>query len=172
MKLEETLFVDSVGLYELKQYANAKKKCNAIKIELDYAIEELYDDCSPSITQPDYELGLCYVQSTPVEKMALLIIDTKERYRKMIERQERKAQLFDAALMTLTPRERDVIRVYYYGRENNLGLTEEYFSQILQEAQDKLCYFLIEEQINKRNEWNRLQKLERLKKAQQLKNAM
>lgn len=38
----------------------------------------------------------------------------------------------------LTPREIDVIRIMHFGFPNNLGLSEEYFNEILQEARKKL----------------------------------
>jgi hypothetical protein len=38
----------------------------------------------------------------------------------------------------LTPRELDVIRVMHYGRKNDLGLSPEYFQELLYSARKKL----------------------------------
>jgi hypothetical protein len=38
----------------------------------------------------------------------------------------------------LTPREQDVIRVMHFGRTNDLGLSPEYFLEVLNEARSKL----------------------------------
>jgi hypothetical protein len=40
---------------------------------------------------------------------------------------------------TLTPREKDVIRVMYFGRKNDLGLSPDYFQETLISARVKLA---------------------------------
>lgn len=41
-------------------------------------------------------------------------------------------------IQKLTPRELDVINIMYYGRKNNLGLSPEYFNEVLISARKKL----------------------------------
>jgi hypothetical protein len=38
----------------------------------------------------------------------------------------------------LTPREQDVIRVMYFGCKNDLGLSPDYFQEVLQSARAKI----------------------------------
>lgn len=45
-------------------------------------------------------------------------------------------------MQTLTYRERDVVQVHYFNRENKLGLSPEYFNEVLTEAENKLMYYL------------------------------
>lgn len=45
----------------------------------------------------------------------------------------------------LSPREKDVIRVMYFGKKNDLGLSEEYFLEVLNGARSKL----------ESNKWNK-----------------
>lgn len=136
MKLEE------FGLYELSQYAAANFEYMGLVLERDTLIQSLYDDISPTMVAYDYDTGQSYAVSYNPEATALNIISTKERYKKMIDIVERKAQLFEAAMESLTDRERDVIQVCYHYRKNDLGLSPRYFYQVLESAQQKLCSFL------------------------------
>lgn len=165
----EVFFSDQIGLYELSQYAQARYWTNQLKIERDLKVQELYDDCSPTITQFDYDQCRSFVQSTPVEDMAIMIIDEKEKYRKMIDKHERKAHTFEQVIDELTPRERDVIQVAYQGRENDLGLSNRYFNEVLQEAELKLCSLLTKAQFEKRREFSLILKEERKEKAKRIK---
>lgn len=133
---------ENFGLFELRQYVDSTVYKDLLAAERDEAVEALYDDISPTITGYDYDEGRMYSVTTRTEAMALKIIDTKERYQKMIDKEERKALLFEAAIETLTDREQDVVRVHYFNHKDNLGLSPEYFSEILSAAQEKLCSFL------------------------------
>lgn len=130
------------GLFELRQYADSKMYTDILKNERDYVVQALYDDISPTITGYDYEEGRMYSVSCNPESMAIKIIETKERYEKMIKKEERRALMFEVGMDILTDRERDVIRVHYFGHKNTLGLSTAYFSEILHAAQEKLCSFL------------------------------
>ncbi|RYI25080.1 hypothetical protein EVU96_25030 [Bacillus infantis] len=138
MKLEE------FGLYELKQYADAAFEHAGLVLERDTLIQALYDDISPTMVSIDYNTGEAYTVSYHPETTAINIISVKDRFQKMIDKVERKARLFGAAMENLTDRERDVIQVCYHYRKNDLGLSPQYFYQVLGSAQQKLCSFLQE----------------------------
>lgn len=144
MKLEVP-FAKRIELYELSDYAAAKLWATTLIDECEEVIAELYEDCAPVMTSIDYETGLGGAIRVSVEDMAITIIERKESYAKLIANEERKAQLFELAMESLTDRERDVIQVKYHGRPNDLGLSVEYFNQLLQETQDKLCVSLYRE---------------------------
>ncbi|MEH7442770.1 hypothetical protein V7201_10740 [Bacillus sp. JJ1122] len=133
---------ENFGLYELRRYAESSMHKDLLVAERNEVIESLYDDISPTITGYDYEEGKIYSITTNPETMALKIIDTKETYQKMIDKEEKRALLFEAGLEILTEREQDVIRVHYFQHKNNLGLSPEYFREVLTAAQEKLCSFL------------------------------
>ncbi|RJR23628.1 hypothetical protein C4578_04105 [Candidatus Microgenomates bacterium] len=160
MKLEVP-FSRRIELYELSDYAAARKWTDSLIAEREEVIEDLYEDCAPVMTSFDYDTGLCGVARISVEDMALTIIERKESYAKLIANEERKAKLFELAMESLTERERDVIQVQYHGRPNNLGLSVGYFNQLLREAQDKLCISLYREQEIRQvvNEEERREKL-------------
>lgn len=151
------------GFYELSQYAFAANILQELKEERDMEVQALYDDISPTVTSVDYETGQLFTRSFHPEAMALKIIDTRERYEALINKAERKSNLFRIGMETLTDRERDVIQVCYFGRENNLGLSVSHFNKILAEAQKKLCLFLGKEQQkyadNKKTSFTKLGKL-------------
>lgn len=138
MKLEELGF----GLYELNQYAIASIERKALIKEKDEIIQEMYEDISPTITSVDYVTGLLQTISYHPEETAINIILEKEKYDRIIKKREAKATMFDKAMDTLEPRERDVIAVTYFNRKNDLGLSEEYFRDTLETAQIKLCAYL------------------------------
>jgi hypothetical protein len=148
MKSEVT-FYQRFEAYELHDYAEARYWANRAILERDEVIEELYDDCGPTITGVDYEVGRMFATSTPVEDMAILIIDKKESYNKMIQRYTTKAEMFELAMESLTPREQDVIRVVYQGATNDLGLNQGYFHQVLREAEEKLCSYIGQKRLDK-----------------------
>lgn len=139
MKLEE--FVN-FGRYELSLYAEAAFCYKALQRECVEVVQAMYDDISPTMTAFDYDEGRSYTVSYNPEDTALNIISTKERYKKMLDKLECKAQRFEAGMEVLTDREKDVVRIAYFGHENNLGLSPEYFRQVLESAQAKLCSFL------------------------------
>lgn len=129
---------DDFGLWELAEYINAHEMIGKIKRAKEEVIQDLYDDCDPTMTFPDYDLGVTRKVGVDVAEMAIMIIERKEGFDRMIERYEQKADLFDAALKALTDHERDVIAVRYFGKPNDMGLTLEYFHKTLQEAENKL----------------------------------
>lgn len=133
---------ENFGLFELRQYADSFVYKELLTAERNEVVAALYDDISPTITSYDYDEGRIFSVTTNPESMALKIIDAKERYRKMIDKEEKKAQMFEAAMESLTDRESDVVRVHYFNHKKHLGLSPEYFSEVLSAAQEKLCSFL------------------------------
>ncbi|HWO77761.1 MAG TPA: hypothetical protein VNM69_17985 [Bacillus sp. (in: firmicutes)] len=163
----EVSFAQRIGSYEISEYATARIWADKLIAEREEVIESLYDDCSPTITGYDYEGGRMYSMSTPVEDMAIYIIDKKEFYDKMINRYSKKAELFEIAMESLTDRERDVIRIVYQGAPNNLGLSHAYFNQIFRNAEDKLSSYLTSAQQKKAEEWKNMLKEQRIKKMEE-----
>lgn len=130
------------GRYELRLYAQAARRVRELEIERDIVIEEMYEDISPTMTGVNYDSGDFYVCGSRTENTALDIIDTKGRYESMINKWQRKEELFEEAMGVLTDREMDVIAVHYQGQPNKLGLSPEYFHEVLKSAEDKLCLLL------------------------------
>ncbi|APH07216.1 hypothetical protein [Bacillus weihaiensis] len=161
----EVFFAERFESYELSEYATARYWANKAIAERDEVIESLYDDCSPTITGCDYEEGRLFSVSTPVEDMAIMIIERKREYENMIQRYVSKAELFEIAMESLTDREREVIAIAYQGAKNDLGLSHNYFRQLLHQAEEKICSYLGELQHEKRIESNRLLKKQRKEKA-------
>lgn len=147
-----------IDYYTLKQYAEASYEHKLLVNEKDRVIQDLYDDISPTITCPDYDTGLLFTRSSHTESTALEIIYQKSRYEAMIKKWEWKAKVFDQAMDTLEPRERDVIMVHYFGRQNDLGLSVQYYRDTLETAQIKLCAFL---ELNKANTLEALKEREK-----------
>lgn len=58
------------------------------------------------------------------QKLKLMGDNLKKNYVKFID--------------VLTPREQDVIRVMYFGMKDNLGLSQDYFQEVLISARQKL----------------------------------
>jgi hypothetical protein len=142
MKSPDDVFINQFGRYELSQYAFASQVIKALQAEKDTVVEEMYDDISPKMTCTDYELGVTYAVSASVEDMALNIIAVKEGYDRRMERYQDKADMFEVAMSSLSPRERDVVQVRYFNTENKLGLSGEYFAKVLREAEGKLCSYI------------------------------
>jgi hypothetical protein len=163
--------IDEMGVQELYWYIDAYYMLPKIKQAKEEAIEDLYDDCDPTMTFPDYDLGVTRKVGVNVEDMAILIIERKEGFDRMIKRYERKAELFEIALESLTPREIDVINVRYFGKQNDMGLTLEYFHKTLQEAEEKLCSSICSINQDKKRQWNAAEKLARQEKAKEWRQA-
>jgi DNA-directed RNA polymerase specialized sigma subunit len=142
MKSPDEQFISQFGKYELYQYALASQLVKELKAEKEIAVELMYDEISPKMTYTDYELGRCYAVSTSVEDMALNIIDVKEGYDRRMARYQDKAEMFEIAMDSLSERERDVVNVSYFNHDNQLGLSEDYFKEVLNEAQAKLCSYI------------------------------
>lgn len=166
MKAEET-FIDRFELYELHNYIFAKKHREQLEDEYRELEQDLYDDAPMVRVCVDYSLGKIYFGSGEnLEDYVINMIERKEKFLKTIKRLQKQEELFDMAMNSLTPREKDVIQVHYFNRNNDLGLSFEFFQDILCEAQEKLCFFLGEEQAKKRmNEINKRQE-----QREQLKN--
>ncbi|MED4534837.1 hypothetical protein [Metabacillus fastidiosus] len=147
-------FPSDFGLYELSDYIFAFDMLPKVKAEKEEVIQGMYDDISPTMVSTDYDLGRMFSLSTPVEKMAIMIISEKDKYDKMLKKYERKAEMFEQAMESLSPRERDVIQVKYFGRKNDLGLSDTYFLETVREAETKLCNFINLDQLEKKKEWN------------------
>lgn len=162
----EVNFIEQFSPYELQAYAESRYWANRTIFERDEVIEGLYEDISPTIVGVNYEEGRMYYTSTPVEDMAILIIERKEEYDRIIKRYTMKAEAFDRAMDTLSDREVQVVQVYYFGRENDLGLSGVYFSEVLAEAQEKLCRFLSEARIKHIKAFNEQNKIELKRRIQ------
>jgi hypothetical protein len=163
MKSPDEQFINQFGRYELSQYALSSRLVKDLQAEKEAVSEMLYDEISPKMTYTDYDIGRCYAVSASVEDIALDIIEVKEGYDRRMARYQDKAQMFDVAMTSLSPRELDVIRVHYFDGKNNLGLSEEYFAEILHEAQDKLCSYIGQARLTEIEE-KRKQRKESLRK--------
>jgi hypothetical protein len=162
--------IHEIGVLELQEYIESYYMLPRVKAEKEDVIASLYDDCDPTMTWPDYDLGVTRTISVRTDDMAILIIERKEAYDLMIKRYEYKAELFETALETLTPREKDVIYVRYFGKPNDMGLTLEYFHKTLQEAEEKLCSSICSTNQDKKRQWNatvKVAKRERVKEWRQ-----
>src|SRR4051794_8865508 len=135
--------VYEIGLYELSEYILAYDMLPRIKAEKEEVIQSLYDDCSPTTVKRN-DLDMWVSTSVNVEDMAILIIDRKAEYDIKIQRYQGKAFIFEQAMNSLTDRECDVIQVYYFKRVNDLGLSADFFHQLLLEAERKLCSSICE----------------------------
>jgi hypothetical protein len=160
-------FSNEFGLYEIGNYVLAKQTRHLLEDEFQELEQALYDDISPSLTFFDYELGRCFKSGTSTENYALYMIEKKEGYLKLLNKIRKQEELFDVAMGSLTPRERDVIHVHYFNRQNNLGLSVDFFNNTLAEAQNKLCSFISGERQNQRETAVEERKQKLISKAQQ-----
>ncbi|WP_409276384.1 hypothetical protein V1499_23140 (plasmid) [Neobacillus sp. SCS-31] len=133
------------GLYYLQFLSEAKARVDELSEEAQEVIQALYDDISPSITQIDRELQRFYVQSTYPDTMAIRIIEKKDMYKELIQKEQAKAMTFEKAMKTLTNLERSVVQAHYYGGGTRLELSTEQYERVLNSAQWKLYSFLQEE---------------------------
>jgi hypothetical protein len=170
MKSPDDTFITRFGLYELNDYAIAASILEELKAEKEVVVEMLYDEISPKITCPDYELGRWYATTVATDSLALDIIEVKEGFDRKMKRYEEKSQMFELAMETLTPREKDVIRVQYFSFNNQLGLSPEYFAEVLQEAQNKMCVFIGEKKLNDLSEAKKRHKEELRKQVAEYKS--
>jgi hypothetical protein len=150
MKPEES-FSNRFELYELKNYIFAKKHRQALQDEFEEIEQALYDDAPMGVTRFNYELGKIYFGSGgSLEDFVINMIEKKDFYRRHLRRFQEQEELFDLAVEQLTPREKDVIQVHYFNRKNDLGLSLEYFTEILHEAENKLCSVIGNERMKQR----------------------
>lgn len=168
--MEESSNIFQIGMYELRDYIFSYSILPQIIEERHEVIESLYDDCCPTTVQPN-ETGLLVPITVNVEDMAIYIIEKKEGYDKMIKRYEGKAKLFEQAMNLLTDRERQVIQIQYFNRNNDSGLSNDYYSQVLHEAEQKLCHSICELQQSKFKLIRLQEKQERLQKVAEFKQA-
>lgn len=137
-------------LYELDLYIFAKKNRRLAEDEFKDLEEAMYEDAPMVKVCYNHDEGRMYFGSGgSVEDFVIDMIERKEAFLKQLNRLREREELFDMAMDTLTPREKDVIRVHYFNRENNLGLSLDFFQEVLTDAQTKLCSFLGEEQFNR-----------------------
>ncbi|MDP4086801.1 MAG: hypothetical protein Q8934_19735 [Bacillota bacterium] len=155
-------FANRFELYELKDYIIAKQKIDLLEAEYKAFEDSYYDDVPMTGTQYNYELGQVYCGSgcSSMEDWIIDMIEQKELRLKILNRMRKQEELFDLAMDALTPREKDVIQVVYFNRENNLGLSLEFFIEILLEALNKLCSFIGGERIKQRDEANKDRKIQ------------
>lgn len=145
-------FINRFELHELNLYIFAKKNRNILEAEFKDLEESLYEDAPMVKVCYNQDEGRMYFGSGgSVEDFVIDMIERKEAFLKQLNRLREREELFDMAMDTLTPREKDVIRVHYFNRENNLGLSLEFFQEVLIEAQTKLCSFLGEERGNRQS---------------------
>jgi hypothetical protein len=168
--IEDTQFLDEFGIYELEQYVTAKEALSQKELDYEEAIQDLYDDCSPTMTYLDEEVGLWYSRSYRVENMAILIVETREIYENEIKHLKQKIQLFDKALSSLEPLEQSVFKTYYHGSPDDLDLSESVFYEVFLKAQKKLCAFLEKARTERQELLKEKRHQELLKKAGKLRN--
>lgn len=137
-----------IDRYELNDYCFSYSVLPQIIKEREMVISELYEDCCATTVQRN-DIGMLVPMSVNPCDMAIAIIEQKESYDNMIKRYEGKAKLFEQAMDLLTDRERQVIQVFYFQRENDLNLSDEYFRQVLHDAESKLCGTISEMQESK-----------------------
>lgn len=153
MKLE-----GNFSIYELRNYIFAKNKRPAFQAIVEELVEQLYDDVPVTRTVYDYAGNRVVQGGFNLENYVIDMIEKKELYLKHLERLKNEEELLDMAIESLTPREKDVIQVHYFNRNNDLGLSLEFFQEILQEAEIKLCVFLDRETQVRRLEADRVRK--------------
>jgi hypothetical protein len=131
-------------LYELRNYALSQRLVDSLITEKDYVIECLYDDCVPATRFYDPDRDQWLKNGVNTEDMALEIIETKELYDKKIERYQKKANLFNQAMESLTDIEQQAIKSCYLHEGKHLGLSDDAFNRLLHEAEGKLVNFIYE----------------------------
>lgn len=144
-------FIHAFELPELNNYIFAKKNLPFLEEEYEELVQTLYDDISPTITCFDYDLGRCYKKGFDPEDYAIWMIEKKDGVLKLLNKLRKQEELFDIAMDSLSPRQRDVVQVHYFNRNNDLGLSLDFFNEILVEAQNKLCSFIGGERQKERN---------------------
>ena len=171
MKAEDYLFANRFGVYELETYALSNQRRIYLEEELHEFEEDWYEDSPMPKVCADPDLGTLYAGSGwhSLEDFVIDMLERKDLYRKQIERLKKQEELFNMAVDTLTPRERDIIQIHYFNRENDLGLTPEFFTEILVEAQEKLCSFIKFERVKEKEERRKQQKREIQAKADAIK---
>jgi hypothetical protein len=144
MKSPDTVFAEQFSKYELWKYSRCRKQAEEAKLERNLVVEGLYEDCVPATSYYEESLDKWLKTGTSTEDMALSIIEVKEEYDLKIKRLDNKAEMFELAMDSLTDRQRDVINIFYFDYKNDIGLSEVYFEEILKEAQDKMCSYILE----------------------------
>lgn len=159
MMSEDELFIRSFGLYELSDYIFAKQTRQKWEEDYQEMVETCYDEVPMTCTRYDYDAGRVVMGNGggSVEDYVINMIERKETVLRTLNRIRQKEELFTLAMDTLTPEERDVINVQYFNHDNDLGLSLEFFTEVLAEAHKKLCTFI----GNERQKQMELQELER-----------
>lgn len=149
----EGYFANRFELYELEIYARSKETRLKLEEELQEFEESWYEESPMPKVYANPDLGILYVGSgwPSLEDFVLDMIEQKDLFRQRIERLKKQEELFEMAVDTLTPRERDTIQVHYFNRDNDLGLSLEFFTEILEEAQEKLCSYIQHENVKRRS---------------------
>jgi hypothetical protein len=163
MKLEEAC-INQFGLHELLNYVFAKKHRHTLQEEF-YVLEENFYLDAPVVMTRNNGSILYAGSGMALEDFVIEMVEEKDLMLQRIERLRKQEELFNMAMDSLTPRERDVIQVHYFNRDNDLGLSLEFFQEVLVEAQEKLCSFIGEERAKQRVKVNR----ERIQQREQLK---
>ncbi|WP_142922618.1 hypothetical protein [Neobacillus notoginsengisoli] len=147
---------EEIGLYELSRYVYARSRHRRLVENKEEYFESLYDDIAPTITHVDYATGLLYTSSSRAESTALRIIEEKERYLSLIEREDRKARMFEEEFSQLTAKEQLAIRFKYFKKHRNIRFfASERFNLIVKAAESKLCLAIQEEMIKRITESQR-----------------
>ncbi|MBN6890039.1 hypothetical protein ACUXCC_005530 [Cytobacillus horneckiae] len=134
MKLEG--YDSTFGLYELRKYATAEADYKMLAEEFEEVEQQLYEDISPTLLGFNGDEGRVYQQSFNTEMTALNIIDTKDSYKRKIDKLKEKYEMFNLSLRILTEEERKVVQDHYCN-----GNPVQH-KKTLSEAEVKLCRWL------------------------------
>lgn len=154
-------FSNRFEMFELENYIFAKKKRPLFEEAYKELCEDYYQNSPMNGTQVNYDLGVIYAGSGGnLEDFVIDMIERKERFLKLLNKIRKQEELFDVAMDSLTAREKDVILVTYFKRKNNLGLSLDFFNEVLTEAQNKLCSYIGGERLKQREEAENQRKIQ------------
>lgn len=144
-ELESEIWLSTYGL---KDYAKAMDRYKLLKAERETYFESLYDQVSATTRGVDPETGLIFTTGARTESAAIRIIEQKEAYFSRMDREHRKATMFQKALDSLSEEERQMIENKYM-QEHSLA---EQNSSLLQQAEAKLCLWIKNEKDQRYSE--------------------
>lgn len=157
-----------IGPYELHQYANAQKHYKRMIAYQDDFFESLYDEISPKVTSYDDGTGMAYRVSPKTESAALWIIDQKESYLIRMEKENRRAAMFEKAMESLNSKEAFLIKIRHHGKRAPRFLISNDFWDQLELAEEKVIQHLEEQRQQQIDEIKAQVWLERKAKVKQM----
>jgi hypothetical protein len=166
MAYADGVYEVEIGLYELGRYVAARERYERLITDQEEVFDSLYDDISPSITEFDLQLERISFRGVHTETKALEIIEAKELYAALIKKEKRKADMYEAALKTLTHLELKVIQIKYHNQIDDRSLYGDLKDQLLSAAERKLCNYL-ETILKQRIKLMQKEKRNRLKEQMQ-----